>query len=116
MVNTTTEIIKVSRPVHWIKNFALFAAIIFSGNLFVPHMLENVMIAFISFSFATSAAYVFNDILDAKQDRLHPIKKDRPIASKRLSVKNASVIVFVLVTLSFIIAASINFLFFISVA
>lgn len=116
MVNATAEIIRVSRPIHWIKNFALFAAIIFSGNLFVPHMLESVAVAFIAFSLATSASYVFNDILDMELDRLHPIKKNRPIASGGLSLGYAYVFIIILVSLSLAIAARINLLFFISVA
>lgn len=115
MANISSEIIKVIRPVHWIKNLALFAALIFSGNLFEPHMLDGVIIAFISFSMATSASYVFNDILDADLDRLHPIKKERPLASGRLKVKHAYLLVFLLVPLSLFIASKINFLFFASV-
>lgn len=89
MANLPAEIIKVARPVHWIKNGALFAAIIFSGNLFSEVLFLKVILAFISFSFATSAAYIFNDIHDANLDRVHPIKRSRPIADRRLSVPHA---------------------------
>lgn len=116
MVNTSTEIIRVARPVHWVKNFALFAAIIFSGNLFVPHMFESVVVAFISFSLASSAGYVFNDILDVEQDRLHPNKKNRPIAAGNLSLSTAYLLILFLVSISLSIASRINPLFFFSVA
>lgn len=86
MANLPAEIIKIARPVHWVKNLALFAALIFSGNLFVSAYVYKVFWAFIVFNLAASATYIFNDVLDAKSDRLHPIKKHRPVASGKLSV------------------------------
>jgi 4-hydroxybenzoate polyprenyltransferase len=91
MANLPTEIIKIARPIHWIKNFALFAALVFSGNLFVKIYFYKVFWAFIIFSLAASASYIFNDILDAKSDKLHPIKKRRPVASGKLPVPIALV-------------------------
>jgi 4-hydroxybenzoate polyprenyltransferase len=116
MADIPTQIIKVARPVHWVKNLALFAALLFSGNLFTEPYLARVSIAFISFSFAASAGYILNDIVDAEQDRLHPIKKDRPIASKKLpeTVALASMLGFALGSL--LIASSLNNLFFFSVS
>ncbi len=96
MVNVPSEIIKVARPLHWIKNFALFAALIFSGNLLIEPLFIRVVYSFIAFSLASSATYIFNDILDAKRDRLHPIKKERPIAAKRLPVSLALIVMTVL--------------------
>ncbi len=80
------SLIKVARPVHWVKNFAIFAAILLTGSLFEKGELVKVIWAFIAFGFATSATYLFNDILDAGSDRLHPTKKFRPIASGALPV------------------------------
>ncbi|MCK4588499.1 decaprenyl-phosphate phosphoribosyltransferase [Candidatus Woesebacteria bacterium] len=91
MANLPTEIIKIARPIHWIKNLALFAALVFSGNLFVEIYFYKVFWAFIIFSLAASASYIFNDVLDAKSDRLHPIKKRRPVASGKLPVPIALV-------------------------
>jgi 4-hydroxybenzoate polyprenyltransferase len=84
--NVIIAAVKVLRPVHWIKNLALFAALIFTGTLFIESYFIRVSWAFVAFCFITSAAYIFNDIFDAKQDRLHPIKKARPIASGTLPV------------------------------
>ncbi|MBN1169116.1 UbiA prenyltransferase family protein [Candidatus Woesebacteria bacterium] len=112
MANLPIELIKAARPAHWIKNFALFAALIFSGNLLSkPHVII-VLIAFVSFSLTTSATYIFNDILDAKRDRLHPIKKYRPIASGKLNISTAYFTAFVLASTSLYIASQLNFLFF----
>jgi len=116
VANLPSEIIKVARPVHWVKNLALFAAILFSGNLFSKILLNQLIIAFFSFSFATSATYIFNDALDAKSDRLHPIKKNRPIAAKRLSIKAAMVAMLGFIILSLYLASHLNPLFFFTVS
>ncbi len=77
------------RPYQWIKNMAIFAAIIFTGQLFNPPLLEKTIIGFFSLCLLSSASYLFNDIIDAPYDRLHPVKKKRPIAAKKLSVNTA---------------------------
>src|SRR5688572_3545292 len=79
--NFIIEAILLARPLHWVKNLALFAAIFLTGELFDKTELIKVVWGFVAFCFATSATYIFNDILDAPRDRLHPIKKFRPIAS-----------------------------------
>jgi decaprenyl-phosphate phosphoribosyltransferase len=107
-IQTAKELIKVSRPIHWIKNLSIFAALLFSGDLFVPQMYSNVILAFFSFSFATSATYIFNDIFDAKLDKLHPIKKKRPLAAGKIGVPTASLMIIAHLSASFIIASNLN--------
>ena len=92
------------RPVHWIKNLSLFAAVFLSGTLFDKGQLEKVIWAFIAFCLVTSATYIFNDILDVKADRLHPAKKSRPIASGSLPVSVAIIEAIILAASSFFIA------------
>lgn len=116
MVNIPAEIIKIIRPIHWTKNFALFAALIFSGNLFSEFLYTRVILAFVSFCLATSAAYIFNDLLDIKSDRLHPIKKKRPLAAQRLPITTAIITMFLFVSVALYLASGINTLFFLSVA
>ena len=110
-VQTAIELVKVSRPVHWIKNLSIFAALLFSGNLFVPEMYSKVILAFFSFSFAASATYIFNDIFDAPYDKLHPIKKKRPIAAGKINVSTASLLIIVFLFASYLIAIKLNPLF-----
>jgi 4-hydroxybenzoate polyprenyltransferase len=110
------QIVKVARPVHWIKNLALFAALIFSGSLLSKPLFARTLIAFASFCLAASATYIFNDILDAKLDRLHPIKKNRPIASRKLLPQTAFAVMAVLVFLSLSIASRLNTPFLVAVA
>ncbi|QLG69860.1 MAG: UbiA prenyltransferase [Candidatus Woesebacteria bacterium] len=80
------SMVLVARPVHWVKNISVFAALIFSGTLFVPFYLKESAFAFVAFCLASSSAYIFNDIIDRNKDKLHPFKKNRPIASGRLPI------------------------------
>ncbi len=93
-IQTAYFILKSARPRQWIKNFALFAALFFSGFLFFdpvdgPPYFFHVALAFIVFCFTTSAVYIINDIIDMEADRNHPFKRKRPIASGNLSVPMA---------------------------
>ena len=112
MANLPTQIIKVSRPIHWIKNLALFAALIFSRQLFVSIPFTRVLWAFAAFNLASSAAYIFNDVFDVKLDRLHPIKKYRPIASGKLAIPIALSVAFAFAVVSLYLSACLNSLFF----
>lgn len=82
-------IVKSLRITQWIKNLAVFAPIVFSGFLFVPGYINKVAWSFVLFSLLSSAIYVFNDLIDIKSDRLHPFKKDRPIASGAVPIELA---------------------------
>ena len=112
MVNLPIEIIKIARPLHWIKNLAVFAALIFTGNLLERSLFTEIFWAFWVFNLATSATYIFNDILDAKQDKLHPIKKNRPIARGSLPIPIASAASLFLALTALVLAAGISSLLF----
>lgn len=114
MANLPTEVVKIARPIHWVKNFAIFAALVFGGDLLSETLFLKALFAFVAFCFATSASYILNDILDAKRDRLHPIKKERPIAAKRLSVSVALTTMVAFVLISLYLSVGLNYLFFMS--
>jgi 4-hydroxybenzoate polyprenyltransferase len=115
MVNSPAAVIKAARPIHWIKNLSLFAALIFTSKLFNDILFSRVVWAFIAFNFATSSTYIFNDIIDAKLDRLHPTKKKRPIASGQLSIPIAYFESGILALLAIFLASKLNPLFYFSV-
>src|SRR3990167_4080366 len=94
------EIIKLTRPIHWIKNLSVFAALLFSGSLLDRNLFVFSFYAFIVFSIAASATYVFNDVLDAKNDKLHPTKKNRPVAANTVSPTVATSIAAILIIAS----------------
>jgi 4-hydroxybenzoate polyprenyltransferase len=96
------DIIISIRLQQWIKNLFLFAALIFSGHLFVLDDVILTVVGFVLFSLASSAVYLFNDCTDIERDRLHPIKSQRPLPSGRLSVRTALVVATVLALISLI--------------
>jgi 4-hydroxybenzoate polyprenyltransferase len=90
------ELLRLLRPVHWIKNVFVFAALVFGRQLLGPldETLLNVgkaLGAFWCFSLAASAMYVLNDIVDRRTDSIHPERRHRPIASGRVTVPTALV-------------------------
>ncbi|MCI6170293.1 MAG: decaprenyl-phosphate phosphoribosyltransferase [Muribaculaceae bacterium] len=85
----TKDIIRLIRPKQWIKNLFVFVPVFFGGALFDYQALLNVAIAFVTFSFAASSIYCFNDLRDVADDRLHPEKCKRPIASGAVSTGQA---------------------------
>ncbi len=91
------EIFRLLRPRQWIKNLAIFAAIIFAGELFNFPVFEKVLIGFFVFCGLSSATYIINDLFDIEKDRLHPFKKYRPLANKKVPVPLAIVIACVLI-------------------
>ena len=105
---------KTVRPRQWVKNFALFAALVFSGLLFQEGAFSLVFQAFLVFTIFSSITYIFNDLVDVEADRKHPYKKSRPIASGGLPIPMAifSLVVGVVVGLSW--AMQINYYLFIS--
>jgi len=112
MGEKTKALISALRPNQWVKNLSIFAAIIFTGQLFnLPHLLKC-LLGFVAFCLLSSASYLFNDITDAQLDRLHPLKKKRPIASGKVSRPLAYKILFLLAFLGLILALTLNFGFF----
>lgn len=94
--------IKLIRPAQWIKNFFVFAPIVFGGALFSPVALGSSAAAFAAYCLAASSIYCFNDIHDVADDRRHPVKCYRPIASGEVSVRGAYAMMFGLLLLSFV--------------
>jgi len=94
------QLMRAVRPRQWIKNGVLFAAIFFGGKLFNPYFFWRTLFGVILFSMLSSATYLINDIVDAKKDRLHPYKRQRPIASGKLTVPLALVTALTLTSLS----------------
>lgn len=80
------SIFKVLRPHQWVKNLFIFLPIFFGKHLLEVEYWLPSLLAFVSFSLAASGVYCFNDINDVEADRLHPVKRHRPIASGALSM------------------------------
>lgn len=74
------------RPKQWTKNGLVLLALVFAHKLTDLGSAQRALVAFFAFSLAASAIYLVNDLADREQDRLHPKKSRRPIASGRLGV------------------------------
>jgi 4-hydroxybenzoate polyprenyltransferase len=90
-----TSIIELLRIKQWYKNLAIFLAIFFIGP--TTSTLIASIETFIAFCLVSSTWYIFNDILDAKTDKIHPEKKKRPIASGEISYLTACITVLILI-------------------
>lgn len=93
------NILKLMRIKHYLKNGLIFLPLIFNSQLFEIKPLLMTFYGFISFCLISSAVYVINDIKDVEKDRMHKIKKNRPIASGAKSIKEA-ILLFIVLTIS----------------
>jgi len=82
-------IIATLRPQQWVKNFLLFAGLIFSQNLGRVDFVLKTAAGFALFCLLSSSVYILNDILDVESDRKHPLKSSRPIASGKIKIPTA---------------------------
>lgn len=97
------SLFQLLRPKQWAKNLFIFLPLFFSGQFFNVSLLIQCAIAFIAFSFAASSIYCFNDIFDVESDRQHPKKVNRPIASGRISIQIAYIVMFISLFISLLI-------------
>lgn len=91
---------KILRPKQWMKNFFVMLPLFFGGELFNGKALLAGTITFLAYSFAASSIYCFNDIHDVDDDRRHPVKCLRPIASGAVSASVAYALMFICFALS----------------
>ena len=111
--NHLPAIIEALRPSQWVKNMALFASILLNGQLFNIELFTKTFVGFIVFCCLSSAAYLVNDIADVEKDRLHPVKKNRPIARGDVNRSLAINVAIFLIFFGLAISTFINFSFFI---
>ena len=95
---------KALRPLQWIKNGLVFLPFVFAVDIAwstddlseVPNLLLKLVLVALAFCSLSSAIYLFNDLMDRSGDRLHPVKRNRPIASGKVSVPVAGAVMVVL--------------------
>ena len=100
--------VRAVRIRQWVKNLLVFAAPAGAGALGRPGVLERVSLAFVVFCLLASGAYLINDARDAAEDRRHPVKRHRPIASGAVSAGHASAAGAVAVALGVWLALSVS--------
>lgn len=84
--------IKLMRPKHYIKNVLVFVPCFFNRNLFNTDKTQKAIVGFVCFCLVSSAVYIINDIKDVEKDKKHTTKKNRPIASGKVSIKMACIL------------------------
>ena len=92
------------RPEQWTKNLVLFAALAFSKHLFETGPLLQALLAFALFCGLSGAVYLLNDVADRERDRMHPLKRLRPVASGALLPRTAVTLAVVIGVLSLAIS------------
>jgi 4-hydroxybenzoate polyprenyltransferase len=93
-------IVRTVRPHQWVKNVFVLAPVVFAKEIFAPDLLTRAGSAFLVFCLLAGAVYTINDVADVAADRLHPVKRYRPIASGRVPLRVARFFSVLLVTLS----------------
>jgi 4-hydroxybenzoate polyprenyltransferase len=93
------ELLRLMRPYQWVKNGFVFTGLLFGHAWQDPHLVAQVMVAFIAFCLVSSAIYTINDIVDLEQDKQHPKKSERPLASGLVSISAAVMLAALLGTL-----------------
>lgn len=101
-------LIRTIRPHQWVKNVFVLAPVVFATKLFDPVLLTNAGAAFFIFCLLAGAVYTINDLADVTADRLHPVKRHRPIASGRVPEGVARWFAYALVAFSLAGAALIS--------
>jgi 4-hydroxybenzoate polyprenyltransferase len=101
-------LVAAMRPRQWTKNVFVLAPLVFSQSLTDPRALARAGLAFVAFCMAASAVYLFNDLRDREEDRRHPLKKLRAIASGRVSPATAGTAAAVLAAAALACAAGLG--------
>jgi 4-hydroxybenzoate polyprenyltransferase len=98
------ELLRLMRPYQWVKNAFVFTGLLFGHAWRDSHLVEQVMMVFIAFCLVSSAIYTLNDIVDLEQDKHHPKKSRRPLASGSVSISAAFMLAALLGTLGLSLA------------
>jgi 4-hydroxybenzoate polyprenyltransferase len=96
------------RPRQWTKNLLLFAGIVFAAELADAGRWVAAATAFVAYCAASSAAYLVNDVRDVASDRLHPVKRARPVARGELAPRNAIAVAAALAALALVLTAALG--------
>ncbi len=111
-MKTAIAVLKSLRPLQWIKNLFLFAPLVFAQKMLETGPLVKTGLAFLSFCALTGSVYLFNDLKDLEEDRLHAIKSKRPLASGQLKKTTARIVLVLLAAAGLAAAAALDRNFF----
>jgi 4-hydroxybenzoate polyprenyltransferase len=98
-------ILQLIRPTHWIKNLFLLIPVFFAGRLFQIEQIEIILTGIVAFSLVASGIYIINDFKDLEVDKLHPLKKLRPLPSGAITKTTAFALLVILLLSGLTLAA-----------
>lgn len=97
------DVVRLLRPLQWVKNLFILAPLFFSNNLLNQELLWPTLLTFAAFCLVSSSIYCFNDIYDREADRQHPRKCKRPIASGAVSVSTGYIVMIICLVASLLL-------------
>lgn len=104
-------VLQLIRPSHWIKNLFLLIPIFFAGRLFQLGEVEIILAGIVAFSLVASGIYIINDLKDLQIDKLHPLKKLRPLPSGLITKSTAFILLSILLLCGLTLAAFLDYTF-----
>lgn len=112
--------LQLIRVHQWYKNLVIFLPIVFVGQVIINNQLNipgltKTFLGFIVLCLISSSSYIINDLIDRKKDLFHPEKKNRPLASEKVSIKQAFLVFLILFTLSILTAFNLSLFFLYSI-
>ena len=115
-MNNKETIFKLLRIGHYVKNMFVFAPLFFIFQVDL-NAVGNVLLAFVCFCVTASSVYIMNDLFDRKSDQAHPIKRNRPIASGKVSVRQSiyiiGILLFLATVISFLVSTDLTMVLFV---
>ena len=100
--------VRLLRPADWIKNVLVLAAVVFARQLTNRAAVLHALIAFVAFVFLSSGFYCINDALDVNEDRQHPVKRLRPVASGEIPRATAAILGVLLIAAGIALGFAVN--------
>jgi 4-hydroxybenzoate polyprenyltransferase len=99
------DLLRLMRPHQWVKNSFVLTGLLFGHAWHSPALVIHALTAFVAFCLISSTVYVFNDIIDIKEDKHHPTKRNRPLPSGKLSITTAAIFAAILGVSALLLAA-----------
>jgi 4-hydroxybenzoate polyprenyltransferase len=93
------------RPAQWLKNGIVFAGLVFGGKLLEPTAVASATMAALAFCLLSSGFYLLNDVRDREADRLHPVKRLRPVPAGELTLRTAAIVGAILIIVAIVASA-----------
>lgn len=107
-MKTLSHLWRLMRPHQWLKNSFVFTGLLFGHAWQDAHLVTQVAFAALAFSLMSSAVYIINDMVDCEQDKLHPVKRRRPLAANQINMTTAAVFAALLSISGVLLASSVS--------